>query len=158
MIPASFARTSSALHSHVCWWCALTVRLVEKRPDNDSANDHREVRCQTAMSLIWQCALTVRLVEKRPDNDSANDHREVRCQTAMSLIFTKKSELVVCQCGKDPLAQNVAIFCLEPEFTLTNRVVDHMQDETEKTIHKIFPSPMLPIQATLQKYIIHVIR
>jgi len=64
------------------------------------------------------------------------------------LEFPEKSELVVCHCGKNPFAQGVAVLRLKPDFSLADRVIDHMQDKTEKPVHKILPSPMLPTQAT----------
>jgi hypothetical protein len=54
----------------------------------------------------------------------------------------------MCQSGKNPFTQGIASFCLKPDFPFANCVVDHMQDKTKKSVHKIFPSPMLPLQAT----------
>jgi hypothetical protein len=73
------------------------------------------------------------------------------------LIFPEKPELIVCQRRKDPFTQDIAFFRLKPYLPLANRMVNHMKDKTEKSIHKIFPSPMLPSQATFQKCVVHMV-
>ena len=100
----------------------------------------------------------MRLVEQRPDNDAADHHRQIRGQTAVRLVFPEKPELIVCQSRKDPLTQSIAILRLKPDFPLADCMIDHMQDETEKSIDKIFPSPVLPSQATFQQCVVHVVR
>jgi len=60
----------------------------------------------------------------------------------------EQSKLIVCHRGKSPFAQGVAILRQKPNFTFADRVVNHVQNETEKSIDKVFPSPMLSSQAT----------
>jgi len=61
------------------------------------------------------------------------------------------------QSRKDPFTHGVAFFHPQPNFPLGDRVVDHMQHESEKPVHKVLPSPMLMIQTTFQKRIVRVI-
>jgi hypothetical protein len=89
------------------------------------------------------------LIEQRPHNDSADDNRKVRRQTAARLEFPKQSKLIVSQSGKNQFAQSVAVLRPQPNVPLGNSVVNNMQDESEKPVHKVFPSPILSFQTTL---------
>jgi hypothetical protein len=52
--------------------------------------------------------------------------------------------LIVSQGGKDALAKIISFPCPQPDFPLGNGVINDVQDESEKPVHKVFPSPVLP--------------
>jgi len=100
---------------------------------------------------------TVGLVEEQADDNAADDYGKVRRQTASWFEFPKQSELIVSQSGKNPFAQGVAFLCPQSDFPFGDRVVDDMQNQSEEPVHKVFPSPILPGQTTVQKRIVQMI-
>ena len=62
------------------------------------------------------------------------------------------------QSGKDPLAHGVAFIRPKSDLPLGDRMVNHMQYQSEEPIHEVFPGPILTSYATLQKCVIQVIR
>ena len=90
------------------------------------------------------------LIEENSNDNPADDHRKICRQTGSVVEFPEQSKVIVAQSGKDVDAKCVSIVNAQLNVSLRSRVIDDMQNETEKTIDKIFPSPVFSFQTTGQ--------
>ena len=87
----------------------------------------------------------------------APSHRsQVSRQTTSTPVVVQQSIIVVSNGRKNLFTKGVPVFPTQMNFSHQRRVVDNMKNQTEKSVHKVFPSSLLFFQATGKQFTVKI--
>ena len=96
------------------------------------------------------------LIEYNSHDNAADDDRKIACQACLVLEFAEHTKIVVAESRKYIDAERVALCRVQSNVPLRRTVIDNMQNEAQKAIDKIFPSPVLAFQTPSEQFTIKI--
>jgi hypothetical protein len=95
------------------------------------------------------------VVKQLLDNDSPSNNRQIRRQTALPAKVTQQRKVVIYHDKKDIGAKIILVFGREPNASRLGGVVDHVDHQTDETIHEVLPCPGLLLQTSFQQVAVY---